>query len=187
MSRSRALGRGRRARQRGCATSRTSCIASLIAAGPSLPATAGPSTSFTDPFNSATGMDPFGDVSERQQTFGTCFSYSKTPGPTSICFSSESSPLQLFSQFLTDEVFDLLVVETNRYAGTVCGTSSHARPWTDVTVQEMKSFLRVVLDMGITVPPQLELYWTTKYLLNIHGDPMSCPSIDFSSSSGASI
>ena len=58
--RSIALGRGRRARQRGCATSRTSCIALFFSAGPSLPATAGPSTSLTGPSNSSTGMDPFG-------------------------------------------------------------------------------------------------------------------------------
>ena len=43
------------------------------------------------------------------------------------------------------------------------------RPWTDVTVQGMKPFGGVILYMGITVQPRLELYWTTKYPLNIHG------------------
>ena len=64
----------------------------------------------------------------RQEPSGTCFSCSKTSGPASASVLPENSPLQLFSQFLTDEVFDLLEIETNRCAATVCGTSSHADP-----------------------------------------------------------
>ena len=106
----------------------------------------------------------------RQQSSGTCFSYSKSPGPASASVLPESSPLQLFSQFFTDEVFDLLVLEANLYDVTLCGASSQAHPWTDGTVQERKALLGVLLYIGITVPPRLELYWTTKYPLNIHGD-----------------
>ena len=65
--------------------------------------------------------------------------------------------------------FYLLVVETNRYAATVCGTCSHIRPWTDGTVQEMKACLGVLLTVDITVQHWLELSWTTKCPLNIHG------------------
>ena len=76
----------------------------------------------------------------RQQPSDVCFSYSKTPEPASALVLAESSPLQLFSQFFTGEVFDLLVVETSHYAATACGASSHAHPWTAVTVQERKTF-----------------------------------------------
>ena len=71
--------------------------------------------------SSSGGMDLFWGVWVRQQQF---FSYSKPPASV----LPERSPLQLFSQFFTDEVFDLLVVVINRYAATVCGTSCHARP-----------------------------------------------------------
>ena len=64
-----------------------------------------------------------------QKPSGTCFSFSKTPGRASASVLSESSPLQLFSQFFSDEVFDLLVVETYCCVTTICGTSSHTRPW----------------------------------------------------------
>ena len=127
------------------------------------------SKSLTGPSNSSTSMDTSGSIWVRQQPSGTCFS-SKTPGPASASVLPERSPLQLFSQFFTDEVLDLLVVETNRYVTTVSGSSSHARPWTDVTVKEIKAFWGVILCMGITLQPCLELYWTTKYPLNIHGD-----------------
>ena len=70
-------------------------------------------------------------------------------------------------------------------APAVCGTSSHVRPWTDVAVQEVKAFWGVLLYMDITIPPRLELDWTTKCPMNIHGDLMPCPSIGFSSCSGA--
>ena len=45
-------------------------------------------------------------------------------------------------------IFDLLVVETNRYATTVCEMSSYAHTWSEVMVQEMKTFLRVLLSMS---------------------------------------
>ena len=106
---------------------------------------------------------------------------------------SNSSP-----SFFTAKVFDLLVVETIRYTATVCVTSSHASPWTTVTVQEMKAWGErggggrrggwgLLLYMAITVQPRLQLYWATRCPLNSHGDMMPCPSIDFSSCSGASI
>ena len=49
-----------------------------------------------------------------------CHVYTDTPGPTSILVTSESTPLQIFSLFFTDEVWELLVLETNRFAASVC-------------------------------------------------------------------
>ena len=66
LSRCTSLGRGRRTRSRGCETCRTSNTGSSTAAGPSLPASTGPSTSFTGFFKNYTGFDPFGGVWVRQ-------------------------------------------------------------------------------------------------------------------------
>ncbi len=57
----------------------------------------------------------------------------------------------------------MIVTETNRYAETIVGNTAHARPWYDVTVEEMKAFLGVVIMMGILKLPRLELYWSTKH------------------------
>jgi len=69
------------------------------------------------------------------------------------------TPLELFSLFYTDEVWDLLVAETNHYAGENFSTSCHARKWKNVTVQQMKAFVGILIMMGILQLPQLEMYW----------------------------
>ena len=83
------------------------------------------------------------------------------PGPVSV--RSCESPLQLFCHYLTDEVWDLLVTETNRYASDNRLTSPSARPWCDVTVAEMKAFIGILIAMGIVCLPRLEMYWSTSH------------------------
>ncbi len=39
----------------------------------------------------------------------------------------------------------MIVTETNRYAATIVGNTAHARPWYDVTVEEMKAFFGIVI------------------------------------------
>ena len=82
---------------------------------------------------------------------------------------SESTPLQIFSRFFTDEVWELLVLETNRFAALVCGTTPRARPWSDVSQQEMRAFFGVLIYMGVCRLPRLGLYWTTKFPLDVGG------------------
>ena len=132
MSRNRCLGRGSVDRQRECTTCRTSYTASFIAAGPSLPATAGPSTSLTGPSNSSTGMDPFGGVWVRQQPSGTCFSYSKTHGPAPLFLKvlpSNSSPSFSLIKFLIC-LWRRPIAMLPQFAELV----AHACSWTDMTV-----------------------------------------------------
>ena len=95
--------------------------------------------------------------------------YTETPGPTSILVTSGSTPLQIFSRLFTDEVWELLVLETNRFAASVCGTTPRARPWIDVSQQEMRAFLSVLIYLGVCRLPRLGLYWTTKFPLDVHG------------------
>ena len=64
-----------------------------------------------------------------------------TPGPTTP--SSGESASACFNRFFTDEVWDLLVEETNRFAAQVRATltSPSSRPWHDVDREEMKAFV----------------------------------------------
>ena len=54
-------------------------------------------------------------------------------------------------------------METNRYAAKVRqqDAHAHARPWSDVTVEEMG----MLMLMGISRLPRLEMYWSTKHPL----------------------
>ena len=92
------------------------------------------------------------------------YNYNKTPGPTTTA-SSNVTPLELFSRFFTDEVWDLLVQETNRYASENVSHTPHARPWEDVTVPEMKAFTGILILMGIVKLPRLDMYWQVKHPL----------------------
>ena len=89
------------------------------------------------------------------------------PGPATPV-NRGMSAIELHSRFFTDEVWDLLVVETNCYAAGRKEHNIHTltlnhRPWTDVTRDEMKAFIGVQILMGIIRLPRLELYWTTTH------------------------
>ena len=136
--------------------------ASLSAAGSSASAL-GPSSV------RSTGVDVPVGAWKRIEPSSSCHVYTETPGPTSILVTSESTPLQIFSRFFTDEVWELLVLETNCFAASVCGTTPRARPWIDVSQQEMRAFFGELIYMGVCRLPRLGLYWTTKFPLAIHG------------------
>ena len=50
-----------------------------------------------------------------------------------------------------NEIWDLLVEETNRYAAQIRAslTSPHARPWHNVDRDEMKAFVGMLMAMGL--------------------------------------
>ena len=76
------------------------------------------------------------------------------------------SAVELFCRFLfffTAEVWDLIVEETNHYAAMNVVTSPHSRPCYNVTIEEMKAFVGMLIVMGILKLPRLELYWSNKY------------------------
>ncbi|KAK3933254.1 PiggyBac transposable element-derived protein 4 [Frankliniella fusca] len=66
-------------------------------------------------------------------------------------------PYDLFRLFLTEDVLLLLVEETNRYSHQ---ESAKTRKWIDVTTQEMKSYLAIVIIMGLNRQPSLKDYWS---------------------------
>ena len=88
-----------------------------------------------------------------------------TPGPTRP--SAGESASACFNRFFTDEVWDLLVQETNRFAAQVRATltSPTSRPWHDVDREEIKAFVGIMMAMGICKLPRLEMYWSTTHPL----------------------
>jgi len=70
----------------------------------------------------------------------------------------------LFCRFFTDEVWDLLVTETNWYAHDNQSTAPTSQAYNDVTVDEMKAFIGLLILMRILQLPHLEMYWSTSAL-----------------------
>ena len=75
--------------------------------------------------------------------------------------------LDYLQLYLTDNVFDHLVTETNRFAeqfmqdNLVDADNSYTGLWVPVTHNEMKKFIGLVLLMGIIYKPTVPLYWST--------------------------
>ena len=72
--------------------------------------------------------------------------------------SDSTTAVSLFDRFFTEEVWDLLVTETNRYVATNQSGKPHACKWYDVTVKEMRTFVGMLILMGIYCIPSLHLY-----------------------------
>jgi len=84
--------------------------------------------------------------------------YYKTPG--SIVPIPNGTTL--FSRFFTDEVWELLVTETNRYAHAHPSIKPTPRGYDDVDVNEMEAFVGILILMGILRLPRPEMYLSTQ-------------------------
>ncbi len=106
------------------------------------------------------------DVSKwkKEESEAVSYPYTMTAGPT-MRLDSDVTPGELFSTFFADDVWDLIVQETNRYAYANVGHTPHARPWEDVTTPEMKAFVGLLIAMGVLHFPRLEMYWQVTHPL----------------------
>ncbi|CAG2195785.1 unnamed protein product [Mytilus edulis] len=88
-----------------------------------------------------------------------------------------SQPIDYFENQLSNgetSLFELLTNETNRYAAQFfqqhpvqnLPPNSRSRQWIDVTLAEMRTFIGLLLLMGIIQKPSIESYWSTNCLFN---------------------
>lgn len=74
---------------------------------------------------------------------------------------NKSGPHVYFRFFFTDEVLSLIAEQTNLYA-----TQNKQKNWVDVTNEEIRAFLGMLVLMGVHPLPNIDLYWST--------DPFFC-------------
>lgn len=88
--------------------------------------------------------------------------------------SSENS-LDFFLLFMDDEVLDLIVMETNRYAEQCiidCITNENVSDsmrlmkWVDTDKEEIKKFVGLIIWMGLDKKPAMKDYWSQSILYN---------------------
>ncbi|XP_060878192.1 uncharacterized protein LOC132950676 [Metopolophium dirhodum] len=76
------------------------------------------------------------------------------------------SPWEFLSLFLDTEVFNLIVTETNRYAGQLLSTPlrrhSRLNAWKETNAAEIKRFLGIIMWMGLEHLPTIQNYWAKK-------------------------
>lgn len=78
---------------------------------------------------------------------------------------SDSKAIEYFNLFFTHDLWLFIVNETNRYATDflnshqIMSPQARAKKWKPVTIMEMKAFVAVLLEMGITRRPNIFSYW----------------------------
>lgn len=82
-----------------------------------------------------------------------------------------SSPITYFYLFFTMDVLDHIKRHTNYYANKKIndkiasnsfGRHSRLQKWVDVTLDDMKKFLGILINMGLTIRKNMTAYWDTR-------------------------
>ena len=82
------------------------------------------------------------------------------------------NPIDCYRHFITDEIIDLMVRETNRYAEQYLqahevSSRSKYREWKPTTDEEMLKFFGIIIEMGPLQMPQLHHYWSSSQLYGL--------------------
>lgn len=106
------------------------------------------------------------EFSSRQKTFP----FTGRSGFLTDIFSTISC-MEAFGLFVDEEVIQLLVHETNRYAEQQLNSvhvtrGSRKKKWVPTNDREMKKFLGIMLWMGLVKAGLLEDYWSKKPIYN---------------------
>lgn len=81
--------------------------------------------------------------------------------------TSTFTPIDYFQLFMTDDLFNHFVIQTNLFADQYIasqlnlGPYSNVRQWVPTNITEMKKFLGLLFIMGVIRKPSISLYWST--------------------------
>ena len=96
-----------------------------------------------------------------------------SPGPTHRFGNGidGNMPKTYFDLYFTNEVWEMMVVETNRYYAQQYAEKpdKHKTEWHDTTKEELQAFVGVLILMGIARLPSFEQYWNENIYTNIPG------------------
>ena len=82
----------------------------------------------------------------------------------------ELKPIDVYSKMVTDDIYDLIVQQTNLNAQQVISSQrisrkSQLNQWKDTDTTEVKKFWAIVLYMGVIKHPSIETYWSEDLFL----------------------
>jgi len=96
--------------------------------------------------------------------------FTGTPG---FLFMNEphETPSELYKLFLTDEILDIIVNETNFYAANFLATHASRnkqqyKKWKEVTKEELLKVVGIIFIMGMVKKPTISDYWSTDPLIS---------------------
>ena len=73
-----------------------------------------------------------------------------------------------FCAMFTDDMWNLIVTETNRYHDQQASAEPHKHKvkWTPVSREEMEAFVEIMIYMGIVKLPRIKMYWSNDTFLH---------------------
>lgn len=100
--------------------------------------------------------------------------------PTIAGVLALAEPIDYFSLFLTNDIIQIMVDETNLYATQTIEKQNDITPfsrlhrWTPTDLNEMRQFIGLVGYMGIVKVPELNNYWSTSKLFSFQLPKTPC-------------
>ena len=96
------------------------------------------------------------------------FPFCETQGLITCTLGENPTVLDFVQLYLTEELFTLIVIETNRYAEEyIESIDEHRRSnlyvgkWEPVTVAEIKRIIGIFILMGVVYKPSISMYWSS--------------------------
>lgn len=88
---------------------------------------------------------------------------------SSISEDNTINRIDCYRHFITDEIIDLMVRETNRYAHQYLQNRETSRRsichrWKPTANEEMIKFFGIIIEMGLVQMPKLKYYWSSSQL-----------------------
>jgi len=94
-------------------------------------------------------------------------SFSQAVGPTNV-MPRESSAVDFFQLFVDNRILGKIIVETNRYAcQSLQARNKDIGSWKDISLEELKAFLGLLICMSIHRLPSLRDYWSSDWVLGV--------------------
>ena len=93
--------------------------------------------------------------------------FSQAVGPTNI-MPRESSAVDFFQLFISNRMLGNILRETNRYARqSLLARNKDVDCWRDISLDELKAFLGLLICMSIHRLPTLRDYWSSDWVLGV--------------------
>ena len=90
--------------------------------------------------------------------------FRETSGPTTP-MKADKNELDFLELLFPDEIYGILVTETNRYAQQLQEKlGKDDTNWTDTTRAEMKAFIGIRIFMSVLQLPSMDMYWSKDYM-----------------------
>ena len=93
--------------------------------------------------------------------------FTQPTGPKVRMGPDQKDPVSYFCLFFTDAVLDLVLAQTNLYAAqeSAKNPDKHRIPWHAVDKDEIRTFIALILAMGLVNKPTIHRYWSTDEIL----------------------